>query len=89
MLGALGVVKAGELCVPLSTRGVQGAGPRFESQEAGVREPEGGRPAQAERGSPIICISPLLGPRGAALPSLGRAILMLSGFKHWSRPRRA
>ena len=46
MLGALGVVEAGELCVPLSTRGVQGAGPRFESQEAGVREPEGGRPAQ-------------------------------------------
>ena len=52
MLGALGVVEAGQLRVPLSTRGVQGAGPRLESQEAGVRGREGGRPLGRSVGLP-------------------------------------
>lgn len=87
MLGALGVMEAGELRVPLSASG------RAGSQSKGLRArrqgSEGGRvDVQLRRSAGLPSrVSLLLGSRAAVPPSLGRAVLMPSGLKYWSRPR--
>lgn len=81
-------METGAARVPSSASGR--AGSRSQVSRAGSRGPRVGGwtfSSGGVCGSPITCVSPRLGPRGAVPPSLGRAALTPSELKHWSLPR--